>query len=115
MPSTLPAQTNPQIPRVARDDTEANRRGCESAPRRGLLLLGYNEKSAMTSSGTPIPKPATIQNAASSAMSRPHPLLSDWRISVLVLVGLWAVIYMVGIERPPLLDDVDTGKYHEYK
>src|SRR5208282_282332 len=29
-------------------------------------------------------------------------------ISVLVLIGLWAVIYMAGLSRPPLLDDVDT-------
>jgi 4-amino-4-deoxy-L-arabinose transferase-like glycosyltransferase len=41
-------------------------------------------------------------------MSRPNRLLSDWRVSVLVLIGLWAVIYMAGISRPALLDDVDT-------
>ena len=35
-------------------------------------------------------------------------VVSDWRISVLVLVGLWAVIYIVYLSRPPLLDDVDT-------
>lgn len=34
--------------------------------------------------------------------------LSDWRIAVLVLIGLWAVIYMVDLARPPLLDDVDS-------
>jgi 4-amino-4-deoxy-L-arabinose transferase-like glycosyltransferase len=39
---------------------------------------------------------------------RPNPLLSDWRISVLALTALWAVIYMTGIARPALLDDVDT-------
>ncbi|HSY91803.1 MAG TPA: glycosyltransferase family 39 protein [Candidatus Binatus sp.] len=29
-------------------------------------------------------------------------------MSVVLLVGLWAVIYLTGIARPPLLDDVDT-------
>ncbi len=40
----------------------------------------------------------------------PHPnrFLSDWRISVLVLIGLWAVIYMAGLSWPALLDDADT-------
>ncbi len=52
---------------------------------------------------TAIP-PATI----SPATIRPNRLLSDWRISVLVLIGLWAVIYMAGLSRPPLLDDADT-------
>jgi len=32
----------------------------------------------------------------------------DWRLSIALLVGLWVVIYMVGISRPALLDDVDT-------
>ena len=35
-------------------------------------------------------------------------MLSDWRISVAVLIVLWAVIYAVGLSWPPLLDDVDT-------
>ncbi len=37
-----------------------------------------------------------------------HRLLSDWRTAVLVLIGLWWVIYMVGLSRPALLDDADT-------
>lgn len=41
-------------------------------------------------------------------MGRPHRLLSDWRISVLVLIALWFVIYMVGLSTPALLDDADT-------
>jgi 4-amino-4-deoxy-L-arabinose transferase-like glycosyltransferase len=41
-------------------------------------------------------------------MTRPNRLLSDWRICVLVLMGLWAVIYMAGLSRPALLDDADT-------
>ena len=48
--------------------------------------------------------PTTLQ----PTMTHPSPLLSDWRISVLVLVGLWAVIYMSGLSRPALLDDADT-------
>ncbi len=39
---------------------------------------------------------------------RPNPWLADWRICLLVLTGLWAVIYMAGLSRPALLDDADT-------
>jgi 4-amino-4-deoxy-L-arabinose transferase-like glycosyltransferase len=35
-------------------------------------------------------------------------LLSDWRISVLALLLIWAAIYMIDASRPPLLDDVDS-------
>jgi len=56
----------------------------------------------------PALNPLTIENLTPPAMSRPNRLLSDWRVSVLVLLGLWAVIYMAGIARPALLDDVDT-------
>jgi 4-amino-4-deoxy-L-arabinose transferase-like glycosyltransferase len=34
--------------------------------------------------------------------------LADWRFALLVLVGLWLAIYMVGLSRAPLLDDADT-------
>lgn len=44
----------------------------------------------------------------SSAMVRPNRLLSNWRMCVLILVGLWAVIYMAGLSHPALLDDADT-------
>ncbi|MGC1644736.1 MAG: glycosyltransferase family 39 protein, partial [Candidatus Sulfotelmatobacter sp.] len=43
-----------------------------------------------------------------AATTHPNRLLSDWRISVLVLIGLWAVIYMAGLSWPALLDDADT-------
>jgi len=56
-------------------------------------------KSALTSS---------IQPPATRAFGRPTRLLADWRISVLVLIALWAVIYMAGLSRPALLDDADT-------
>jgi 4-amino-4-deoxy-L-arabinose transferase-like glycosyltransferase len=62
----------------------------------------------MTASGTPPHKASTMQNAVPPATIRPNRALSDWRVSVLALVVLWTVIYMVGITRPPLLDDVDT-------
>jgi 4-amino-4-deoxy-L-arabinose transferase-like glycosyltransferase len=39
---------------------------------------------------------------------RSNRFFSDWRISVLVLIGLWAVIYMTGLSHPALLDDADT-------
>ncbi len=42
------------------------------------------------------------------SLSRPNPLLSDWRVCVLALIALWAVIYMAGLSRPALLDDADT-------
>jgi 4-amino-4-deoxy-L-arabinose transferase-like glycosyltransferase len=57
---------------------------------------------------TPNPELQTIQNTPRTTTNRPNRLLSDWRISVLVLIGLWAVIYMVGLSWPALLDDVDT-------
>ena len=41
-------------------------------------------------------------------ITRPNRLLSDWRISLLALIALWAVIYMSGLSRPALLDDADT-------
>ena len=39
---------------------------------------------------------------------RPVRRLADWRVSVALIAGLWAVIYMVGLSWPALLDDVDT-------
>jgi len=62
----------------------------------------------MNPSGTPPLKPPAIENAVPPAAIRPNRVLSDWRMPVLALIGLWAVIYMAGITRPPLLDDVDT-------
>lgn len=38
----------------------------------------------------------------------PNRLLADWRIAVLILVSLWAIIYMAGLSHPALLDDADT-------
>ncbi|MGA7139365.1 MAG: glycosyltransferase family 39 protein, partial [Terriglobales bacterium] len=52
--------------------------------------------------------PPNLQTPAIETLSRPNRLLSDWRICVLVLIGLWAIIYMTGLSHPALLDDADT-------
>jgi len=39
---------------------------------------------------------------------RPSAILSNWSFGVLLLVGLWLVIYVTGLSRPALLDDADT-------
>jgi 4-amino-4-deoxy-L-arabinose transferase-like glycosyltransferase len=52
--------------------------------------------------------PTTIPPAIRQMETRPNRLLADWRISLLALVALWAVIYMSGLSRPALLDDADT-------
>jgi 4-amino-4-deoxy-L-arabinose transferase-like glycosyltransferase len=53
--------------------------------------------------------PRTTQPAADGpGMHRPNRLLSDWRVSVVVLVALWSIIYLSGLSRPALLDDADT-------
>jgi 4-amino-4-deoxy-L-arabinose transferase-like glycosyltransferase len=49
-----------------------------------------------------------IQATNRLEMTRPNRLLSDWRVAVVVLVALWAIIYMSGLSRPALLDDADT-------
>ena len=51
---------------------------------------------------------ANPKQRAMESMPRPYQRLSDWHVSVLVLFGLWLVIYVVGISRPALLDDADT-------
>ncbi len=50
----------------------------------------------------------TIESAIPPTMTRPNGFFSDWRICVLALIALWAVIYMAGLSRPALLDDADT-------
>jgi len=42
------------------------------------------------------------------AATRPSGALADWRVALFVLVGLWIVIYVVGLSGAPLLDDADT-------
>ena len=65
--------------------------------------------SSPPNSGTmPGSDPTPIQNANDPAAERSNRRLTDWRISVAVIAGLWAVIYMVGLSWPALLDDVDT-------
>ena len=48
------------------------------------------------------------ENQIYPTTTRPNRLLSDWHVSLLVLVALWGVIYMSGLSRPALLDDADT-------
>ena len=62
----------------------------------------------MNSNGTSNLKTMTIENKNLSAVKPANRLLTDWRAAVLVLVALWAVIYVVGLSWPPLMDDVDT-------
>ncbi|HEY6303410.1 MAG TPA: glycosyltransferase family 39 protein [Terriglobales bacterium] len=67
----------------------------------------------MNSGATPVLEQATIETVVRPTMTPPaisrlNRLASDWRICVLVLTGLWAVIYMAGLSRPALLDDADT-------
>lgn len=47
------------------------------------------------------------EESISTRMDRPRREW-NWRVSVLLLVALWGVIYLSGIARPALLDDVDT-------
>jgi 4-amino-4-deoxy-L-arabinose transferase-like glycosyltransferase len=62
----------------------------------------------MNSGATPSPEPTTIESTIHRTVNPPNRLLADWRISVLVLIALWAVIYMAGLSRAALLDDADT-------
>ena len=54
------------------------------------------------------PEGAAIEHRTGSVTNFPDRLFSDWRISVLILVALWAIIYMADVTRAPLLDDVDS-------
>jgi 4-amino-4-deoxy-L-arabinose transferase-like glycosyltransferase len=62
----------------------------------------------MDSRATPNLEGAAIEHQIDSVTSPPNRLLSDWRISLLALLALWAIIYMADLSRPPLLDDVDS-------
>jgi 4-amino-4-deoxy-L-arabinose transferase-like glycosyltransferase len=57
---------------------------------------------------TMIPPKASRPTIVQPTTLRPNRLLSDWRICVLVLSSLWAIIYMAGLSHPALLDDADT-------
>lgn len=48
------------------------------------------------------------EQVATETTSWPNRPLADWRISALLLLGLWLAIYMAGLSRPALLDDADT-------
>jgi 4-amino-4-deoxy-L-arabinose transferase-like glycosyltransferase len=53
-------------------------------------------------------KTAPTSKLGSCTTIRPNRLFADWRVSLLALVALWAVIYMSGLSQPALLDDADT-------
>jgi 4-amino-4-deoxy-L-arabinose transferase-like glycosyltransferase len=81
-------------------------------------FVPYNEKFRMSSRAARNIDSPTIETMIRSTtnrptlisptMTRPNRLLADWRTCALVLIGLWAVIYMSGLSRPALLDDADT-------
>ena len=48
------------------------------------------------------------EQQTTETIRRPNRPLSDWRMAVLLLIGLWCVIYAVGLGTPALLDDADT-------
>ena len=53
-------------------------------------------------------KTPTTENESLLAAKPTNRLLTNWRVAVLALIGLWLVIYVVGLSWPALLDDVDT-------
>jgi len=57
---------------------------------------------------TMIPAATEGSLARSQTLTRPASPLSYWRGAPLILISLWAVIYMSGLSRPALLDDADT-------
>src|ERR1019366_10588948 len=73
-------------------------RGRTASPHSRIMI-----PSAMNSGPARNLDPPTIEN-----LPRPNQLLSDWRVCVLALIALWAVIYMAGLSRAALLDDADT-------
>lgn len=62
----------------------------------------------MTSRAAPNLEQLISKSDPSPTIDRPGTLFSDWRISLLALIALWAVIYMSGLGHPALLDDADT-------
>ena len=50
----------------------------------------------------------TVTEVANKTTTRPAGVFADWRIALFVLVGLWIVIYVIGLSGAPLLDDADT-------
>jgi 4-amino-4-deoxy-L-arabinose transferase-like glycosyltransferase len=85
----------------------------------GRPTLPYNENhSAMTARAARHPEPPPLESMIRPTTVpstiilpttiRPNQILSDWRICVLMLIGLWSVIYMAGLSHSALLDDADT-------
>lgn len=55
-----------------------------------------------------VPPDSSTEVSIDSLSSSPKSSRSHWRTSLLVLSLLWALIYIVDISRPPLMDDVDS-------
>ena len=62
----------------------------------------------MNSGPAPHFSDSKTENALQPTGQIPKSFRLNWRISIALLVGLWAVIYMIGLSWPALLDDVDT-------
>ncbi|MFY9907913.1 MAG: glycosyltransferase family 39 protein [Terriglobales bacterium] len=60
----------------------------------------------MNSSAAPNPAPSTAESM--SHLKTIDSKLFHPKFSILLLIALWAVIYMAGLSRPALLDDADT-------
>ena len=67
------------------------------------MLQNSQNPGALPGSGN-----MTSQNTNGSVGLRMKNRLVDWRMALLIIIGLWTVIYMIGLSWPPLLDDVDT-------
>ena len=67
-------------------------------------------KNSTMNSGAAAPdlEQPTSKSDPLQIIHRPSSLFSDWRISMLALFALWAIIYMSGLSHPALLDDADT-------
>ena len=70
--------------------------------------IGPMISSPVNSGSTPGSDATAHRNANGPAADRTSRRLTGWQVSVAVIAGLWAVIYMVGLSWPALLDDVDT-------
>lgn len=57
--------------------------------------------------GANLPETTSEKASQASAIGKNYSPL-NWLVSTGLLLGLWAIIYMVGLSWPALLDDVDT-------
>src|SRR5437879_6328934 len=74
----------------------------------GLLFVRKESFFQMNSGVAANLETPTMENVTGPANGLMNRLLADWRVPLLVLIGLWAAIYMSDLSRPALLDDADT-------